>query len=382
MENMMKKTLRPAWVEIDTAALRNNIEILQKGLAPGSAICGIVKANAYGHGLKAVVKVMLSCGIDCFAVASISEALQVRTLAPEARIIMLGMIDRENFDLVLEEDITAGLCSAEFAKELSDYAADFGRKAEALAFIDTGMGRIGFQWDEPGLLDTLKDISELPGIRLAGLMSHFSSADEDTDEGRAYTDLQQERFETIRSGLTAMGVKLPICTLANSYPTVNRPSAHYRYCRPGIAIYGAYSHPLFREKGMLPTFSVKAKIMFIKDVRGGFYVSYGRKGQTEGPARIATLPVGYADGIPRAWGCGRGYVLFGGVKAPIIGRICMDQLMVDVTGIPGVEIGSEAVLVGKSGDAYLDPAEIGESCGELEHGIMCGMSVRLPYIYL
>ena len=378
---MMKKTMRPAWVEIDRGALENNINIVKSRVMPGSRICGIVKANAYGHGLREVVKLMIKCGIDCFAVASIGEALQVRTLAPFARIIMLGMIDRENFDLVLEEDITAGICDAGFARELSAYAFDFGKRADVLAFVDTGMGRIGFQWDEPDLKDELKEISELPGLNFIGLMSHFSSSDENTPEGKAYTDLQQERFESLRQELISMGIKLPLCTLANSFPTMYRKSAHYQLCRPGIVIYGGYSYEEFRRDGILPTFAVKAKVMFVKDVPAGYYVSYGRKGRTERPSRIATLPIGYADGLPRAWGRGRGYVLFGGRKAPIIGNICMDQLMVDITDLPDVAAGSEAVLAGMSRGVYLDPAEIGESCGELEHGIMCGMSVRLPYVY-
>ena len=377
MEHWME---RPAWAEIDLRVLKRNIEIVQSRIADRSRMLAVVKANCYGHGMKECYPVFHACGVRDFGVATLSEAKELRSLGdPSDRIVLLGLNHPDLAGLACELNVVTLIADLDYAKALSDEAAKRGQTMEVMGCVDTGMGRIGYQWDDPAAVGELYAASQLPGLNMIGIFSHLACEDL---EDKSYSDLQQERFETVLNALRAKGLELPLSSLANSPATSHRPQAHYGLCRPGGSLYGRYQGAFNRVEGIEPVMTVRAVILQIKDVPAGFSVSYLRSGRTTRPNRIATLPVGYADGLPRNWGAGRGYVLIGGRRAPIIGNICMDQFMIDVTDIPDVKLYDEVVLIGRSGEDIILLGDIGKACGILSNEVSLGMQLRLPYKYI
>jgi alanine racemase len=377
MEQWME---RPVWAEIDLRALKKNIEIVQSRIAPGAEMLAIVKGNCYGHGLTECVPVMADCGVRNFGAATLVEAREVRRLAgPDVRIVLLGLNHPAFAGLACELNVTTLIAGLDYARILSKEAVQRGQTIEVMGCIDTGMGRIGYQWDDPACVEELTEAARLPGLRMIGLFSHLACED---FEDKSYSDLQQERFEQVKQAMEARGLDLSLSSLANSPATSHRPQLHYGLVRPGGSLYGRYQGAHNRVEGIEAIMTVKAVILYLKDVPAGFSVSYGRSGITQRPSRIATLPVGYADGIPRNWGCGNGYVLIGGQKAPTIGHICMDQMMIDVTDVPGVKLYDEAVLIGKSGGEEIVLGDIGRACHILSNEVSLGILLRLPYKYM
>ena len=300
MEQWME---RPVWVEIDLRALKRNIEIVQSRIAPGAEMMAIVKGNCYGHGLAECVPVMVSCGVRNFGVATLVEAGEVRRLAGrDVRIVLLGLNHPAFAPLACELNVTTLIAGLDYARTLSEEAVRRGQTVEVMGCVDTGMGRIGYQWDDPACVEELYEASQLPGLKMIGLFSHLACEDL---EDKSYSDLQQERFEHVKKALEARGLDLSLSSLANSPATSHRPQLHYGLVRPGGSLYGRYQGAHNRVEGIEAIMTVKAVILYLKDVPAGFSVSYGRSGITQRPSRIATLPVGYADGIPRNWGCGR-----------------------------------------------------------------------------
>ena len=375
---MFKEGLRPAWVEIDLKALENNIKIIQSHVAKGSEVCGIVKSNAYGHGVLECVKVMQKNGIRTFGISTLSEAIQLRDAGLKDRIIMLSLVPEMYVDTVIKYNITTGFSSISYAKALSAEATKQKATAEVLGVIDTGMGRIGYQAKDPLAIEEIVAASKLPGIKVAGIISHFSTSDH---ADREYADKQERRFNFIRDALIARGLDFYLCTLANSPATMDRPSSHFDLCRPGGIFYGRYQSGCTLVQGIEPVMSVKANIVQLKNVPEGFSVSYDRTLITTKPSTIATLAMGYADGIPRTW-WNEGHAIVSGRFAPFAGVICMDQCMLDVTDIPNVKMGDEVVIIGKGGELEIKAEDIGASCGTIANDITCGCSVRLPYLYM
>lgn len=295
---MFKEGLRPAWVEIDLKGLENNIKIIQSRVSPGSQVCGIVKANAYGHGVLECVRIMQRNGIHTFGISTLSEAVQLREAGVRDRIIMLGLTPEMYVDTVVEQDIMTGFTHLSYAKALSEEALRQGKVMEVWAVVDTGMGRIGYQARDPQAIEEILAVSRMPGLKLAGIFSHFSTSD---FEDRSYADKQEIRFNHIREALMEKGLSFYLCSLANSPATMDRPSAHFDLCRPGGIFYGRYQSGVTLVPGIVPVMSVKANIVQIKNVPEGFSVSYERSLITKRPSTIATLAMGYADGIPRPW---------------------------------------------------------------------------------
>ena len=375
---MFKEGLRPAWVEIDLKALENNIKIIQSRVAKGSEVCGIVKSNAYGHGVLECVKVMQKNGIHTFGISTLSEAIQLRDAGLKDRIIMLSLVPEMYVDTVIKYNITTGFSSISYAKALSAEATKHKATAEVLGVVDTGMGRIGYQAKDPLAIEEIVAASKLPGIKVAGIISHFSTSDH---ADREYADKQERRFNFIRDALIARGLDFYLCTLANSPATMDRPSSHFDLCRPGGIFYGRYQSGCTLVQGIEPVMFVKANIVQLKNVPEGFSVSYDRTLITTKPSTIATLAMGYADGIPRTW-WNEGHAIVSGRFAPFAGVICMDQCMLDVTDIPNVKMGDEVVIIGKGGELEIKAEDIGASCGTIANDITCGCSVRLPYLYM
>lgn len=378
----MTNTGRPAWVEVDLGAISNNIDIIRDHLSPGCTLCAVVKADAYGHGLKTVANMLQKKGVDCFAVATVEEGIAVRTLTGDAMIIVLSLVWPGQIETVLDYGLVTGVSDPEYAKRLSEAARARGTRAKVFAMVDTGMSRIGFLSEDPDTPEMIRNIAGQEGLELLGLMSHFAGSNDVSPEGIAYTDMQEQRFAALREKVLAEGVPLKICSICNSFAAMTRPSAHYQLVRTGAVMFGSYVDTLKPRFGFMPAMSVKALVMHIKTVPAGTVVGYNRISRVSRPSVIGTLNLGYADGIPRNWSAGTGYVLVRGCRAPILGPLCMDQMMIDLTDVPGASLYDEAVLIGRDGDLEITADEMGEKTGSFFDTIVTAVSLRLPYVYL
>ncbi|MCF0149834.1 MAG: alanine racemase [Firmicutes bacterium] len=372
---------RPAWVEIDLDAIGHNIDIIKSNLSDGCALCGVVKADAYGHGLEKVAGLLIEKGVSTLATATVEEGLQLRRLYPQVRILVLSLVHPRQISQVLKGGLITCVSNRVYADALSEEACRQGVLAPVFAAVDTGMGRIGFLSEEEDTVCAIKELSVLPGLDFLGVLSHFGGSNDISPEGLAYTDLQSARFARLREKLLAAGVALGESTICNSFAALTRPKDHYQLCRTGAVMFGSYEDTLMPRFGFRPAMSVKALIMHIKTVPEGSYIGYNRISRTQKATRIGTLNIGYADGIPRNWSCGVGYVLVNGKKAPILGPLCMDQLMIDLSAVPQAQLYDEAVLIGESGGLRISADEMGETTGSFFDTIVTAMSLRLPYYY-
>ena len=375
---MYKEALRPAWAEINLSSLDYNIkQIIRK--VGDKEIIGVVKADGYGHGSAAVSGVLLENGVKTLAVATLQEAVTLREGGFTCPIVMLGITPELYADTLLEYDITPVTSSCENAAAISEAAKAAGKVIEAFAAVDTGMGRIGFLPDDESIED-FKRISTLPNLKIRGLFSHFATADE---KDKTYAKQQLSHYNAVYEKLRQAGIDIPLRTFANSAAIMEIPAAYFDMVRPGIILYGCYpSGEVDRSQlSIQPVMSVKANIVHLKKVRPGFSVSYGRKFTAGRESLIATLSLGYADGYPR-YLSGKGRVIVNGVYAPVAGSICMDQCMIDVTDVPGVKLGDEAVIMGSQGDLAVSADEIGEKTGTINYEIVCAFGQRLPKVYI
>lgn len=388
LENIMQAALaakheRPAWIEVDMAALRANFAEIKR-VAGACPITAVIKANAYGHGAVPVAQCLLAEGAANLAVATLGEALELRASGITAPIMLLSPIDLTDSGALLA-------FSADIAVPVFSYAAAAqmnaaleacntapGQKLDVQLVLDTGMGRIGFADTEPSV-EEIKKIARLPKLHIAGMFSHFATADE---ADKAYAKQQLARFNAFAAALAEAGIDVPRRHLANSAALMEVEAAHMDTVRAGIILYGYYPSAEVDKSIMqlTPVMSIKAKITWVKDVPAGTSVSYGRTYITPAPARIATIPVGYADGWSRLQS-NNGFVLVGGRRCPIIGRVCMDQFMVDVTGLD-ISAGEEAVLLGRQGAEKIDAEEIAARCGTISYEVLSSLLPRLPRKYL
>ena len=377
---MYKETHRPAWVEINLKSLDYNIKnIIAK--AEGHEIIGVVKANSYGHGMLECAEVLRANGVRIFAVATLDEAIRLRDADFNCEIIVLGLIPEEYADLVVMNNLTPVFCSASAAKAYSAAATALGRSIRILMAVDTGMGRIGYLADNPdAAIADLREIEALPGVELRGMFSHMSTADE---ADKTYANMQAQKFMSFYNAVTAAGIDIPWCTLANSAGIMELPETLHDAVRPGIILYGLYpsSEVDKTQLDIKPVMQVKANVVYVKDVPAGTSVSYGRKYTSSAPAKIATVGVGYADGFHRAYSP-YGKVIINGCYAPIAGNICMDQFMIDVTDVPDVKIGDEVIIMGSDGKLSITADEIADALGTINYEITCSFGLRLPKIFI
>lgn len=366
--------LRTAWVEIDYDRLVYNIRAVQKRVGQ-SYIIGVVKGNAYGHGALIVSRAYLACGVNTLGVATLGEAKQLRDASIDAPIVMLGLIAEEHAAAAVALNVSPLISTYACAKAVSDAAWRKNTNVDLYLAVDTGMGRIGFLPEE-GSVEEIERIAVLKNIRLKGYFSHFSSADM---EDISYTYYQKECFDRFYKMLFDRGIKIPVRTVANSPAIFRLPEAFYEAVRPGTIVWGCYPACVTDRETVKvkPVMSVKAKVIYLKNVLAGTAISYGRKFVTERESRIATLPLGYVDGYTRAF-LGKGRVLLHGCYAPVLGTICMDQVMVDVTDIPQVEIGDEAVFLGEQGGKQIPVEELEKASGLCSGELFYGFTCRLP----
>ena len=375
---MYKDALRPVWAEINLSNLDYNIKQIKQKVGD-KEIIGVVKADGYGHGSVPVSRVLLENGVKTLAIATLQEAITLREAGIVCPIVMLGITPEMYADTLLKYDITPVTSSYENAAAISEAAKAEGKTIEAFVAVDTGMGRIGLLPDE-ACISEIRRISGLSHLKIKGLFSHFATADE---RDKTYAEQQLSHFNTIYEKLRQAGVEIPMRTIANSAAIMEIPAAYFDAVRPGIVLYGCYpSGEVDRNQlSIKPVMSVKANIVLLKKVGPGFSVSYGRKFTTQRESLIATLALGYADGYPR-YLSGKGRVIVNGVYAPVVGNICMDQCMIDVTDVPGVKHGDEVVLMGSQGDLTILADEIGEKTGTINYEIVCAFGQRLPKVYV
>lgn len=373
----MNRYLR-CYAEISLEAIGHNIREVKKRLPEGVKLLGVVKANAYGHGAVPVAS-YLENQVDYFATATIEEAVELRENGISAPILILGYVSPSQYGDLVEYDITQTIDSYAQALALEKEAARQNRKAKAHLAVDTGMTRIGFQVTEHDADEAAK-IADLPHIELEGMFTHFSCADQ---EDKTYCSIQMEKYDKMTALLAERGVTIPLRHICNSAGIMEFDDHRFEMVRSGIITYGIYpSEEVKKERlDLIPALSWKSHVIHVKEVGPGIGVSYGATYVTEKPmTRIATVSAGYADGYPRALS-NQGCVLIHGKKAPIIGRICMDQMMVDVTDIPDVQVEDVVTLVGTDGDETITIEEIANPAARFDYEMLCDISSRVTRVY-
>ena len=373
----MNRYLR-CYAEISLEAIGHNIREVKKRLPEGVKLLGVVKANAYGHGAVPVAS-YLENQVDYFATATIEEAVELRENGISAPILILGYVSPSQYGDLVEYDITQTIDSYAQALALEKEAARQNRKAKAHLAVDTGMTRIGFQVTEHDADEAAK-IADLPHIELEGMFTHFSCADQ---EDKTYCSMQMEKYDKMTALLAERGVTIPLRHICNSAGIMEFDDHRFEMVRSGIITYGIYpSEEVKKERlDLIPALSWKSHVIHVKEVGPGIGVSYGATYVTEKPmTRIATVSAGYADGYPRALS-NQGCVLIHGKKAPIIGRICMDKMMVDVTDIPDVQVEDVVTLVGTDGDETITIEEIANPAARFDYEMLCDISSRVTRVY-
>lgn len=372
-------TSRPTWAEIDLGAIKHNLGQIKKVIGSGKKgapkIMAVVKANAYGHGLIEVARALEKLNVDYLGVASLDEAIALRRSGINLPVLVLGSILPEEIDTALNYDVTLTVCNKELARQLNKKAKAANKCVRVHIKVDTGMGRIGI-WHEQAF-NFVKMFTKMENIRSEGIYTHFASASRDN----FFTRYQLESFEALLRKLTQGGIQFDYRHAANSIALVNLKKSHFNLVRPGIVIYGMHPKRSFaRILDLKPVLSLKTKIVYLKDVPQGRSISYGRTYITEKASRIATLPIGYADGYGRILS-NRASVLVKGRKAPVVGKVTMDQTMIDVGHIKGVKIGDEVVLIGRQGKLQMSTEEIARVSKTIPYEIVCSITNRVPRVY-
>lgn len=366
-------TSRPTWAEIDLDAVVFNARQMQRMVGERVKLFAVIKANAYGHGMVPVVKTLLSIGVSAFCVASVDEGIVLREAGIDALVLVLSATLPEESEAMVEFDLTPTVSSLVVAESLNRAAERCGKTLNVHVKVDTGMGRFGV-WHEEAEAFIARMIA-LPRLRWQGVLTHFSSADEDD---LTATIRQTTLFAQLRERLLKHG-NVPTFHAANSAAALRLPESHFDAIRPGLALYGV--PPCSNPQPLRPAMSLKTRIVFLKRVPAGFSVSYGGTHVTSQPTTIATLPLGYADGYPRSLS-NRGVVLVRGQRCPVLGRVTMDAILVDVGSVEGVALGEEVVLFGEQHGARLPVEEVAALAGTIPYEILCGVGQRVPGIYV
>mgnify|MGYP002550646528 FL=1 len=365
---------------IDLDAIEYNIEKMKENLPEDTKLIVVAKADCYGHGaLQTTSLLSLKEYVWGFAVATLDEAIVLRRGGITKPILVLGCIFPEQWVDALENNIRITVYTEELTKVLSDLAVKIGRKAYVHVKLDTGMGRIGFTPGKEGA-DKIEEISKLPNIVMEGLYTHFSKADEGD---KSYTMKQMEAYTWMKEELAGRGITFSYYHCCNSAGIIDLKGAGQNLSRAGISTYGMYpSEEVHKENvDLKPALDLISHVAFVKWVDEGEMISYGGTYVTKRRTKIATIPVGYGDGYPRSLS-NKGYMLIHGKKAPIIGRVCMDQCMVDVTEIEDVKFGDEVVLVGRDGDEYLSVETLSRLSDRFNYEFVCLMGKRIPREYI
>ena len=374
------KSYSRVYAKIDLDAIMYNMEQMHQNVKKDTKMIAVIKTDGYGHGAVQIAQMFEQVDyIWGYAVATLDEATQLRINHIEKPILVLGCIFPDQYVMMLQEDIRMNVYEEEMAQAISYLAQKLGKTAYIHIKLETGMGRLGFETDEESIA-AIKRISALPNICLEGIFTHFAKSDE-TD--KTFTKIQMEKYDWMVKRLEEESVYFLYPHCSNSAGIIDVPEANKDMVRAGIAMYGLYpSQDVDQSRIHLkPALELKSHVAFVKTIHAGTPVSYGGTYVAKQDTIVATIPIGYGDGYPRSLS-NKGYVLIHGKKAPIIGRVCMDQLMVDVTEIKGVKFGDEVVLIGKSKDAYLPVEVLSELSGRFNYEFVCDLGKRIPRVYV
>jgi len=375
----MKSTLsaRPAWAEINLDHIAHNIGLFRKQVGPVTEIMAVVKADGYGHGAIKIAETALQAGASSLAVAFVDEAVDLRQAGITAPIQILGYTDPSLFKKLIQYNLTPTIFGLDTAEQFSSQARQHNVVLPVHIKVDTGMGRIGLLPEEA--LEVITRIARLDGLKIEGIFTHLAAAEE---SDRSYTAEQLLLFNRILDGCLERGISFPLIHAANSAAALNHPKSRFNIIRLGLSMYGHYPAAEMREiePKLKPALSFKSRVILVKKIPAGRAISYGCTYHTNRESLIATIPVGYADGYSRLLS-NKGQVLIRGCRVPVVGTICMDQMMVDVTDVPGVRLGDEVVLYGRQGFEEIKVEEAAELIGTINYELLCGVSKRVPRYY-
>ncbi len=370
-----------AWVEIDLDALSLNLDTIKKTLN-GATPIAVVKADGYGHGAIQIAKHLQSIGVNNFAVSCIREAIELRQNGINGFVLILGYTDPDEIELVSDNAISQAVYSYEYAKLLSDKLVSLNKSVNIHIKLNTGMNRLGFNCTNGTPIDELIKAISLPRLNFEGLFTHFAACDRDGDPFGEFTNAQFERFNNAKYALEQKGFIPSFCHTCNSAGTLLEKDKHLSMVRTGIILYGLTPDSNLKLPCTLaPVLSLKATVSSINKIGKGQGVSYGLTFKTDKDILAATVTIGYADGYPRFLS-NRGEVLIGGKRCKILGRVCMDQIVVDISDADNTKIGDEVVLIGKSGSETISADEIAQLGNTINYEIVCGISRRVPRYYI
>lgn len=373
------QNLYRCWAEVDLDALRQNLLWIKHTIGRKVKISTVVKADAYGHGLRQIATLMMQSGTDVFGVANLTEAETVRSLGKGWNILMLGACLPQEIRKAVKDDIIATISTSAEADLFAAEARRQGKVAKVHVKVDTGMGRLGVPWEKA--IELIKHILNSNSLELNGIYTHFSSAEDDAE----FTNLQKQRFKSVIDELKNLKIHVPLIHANNSAAIIHETDFYFNMVRPGLLVYGIIPNGKRKadpeiKKFIRPTLSFKCRVAYIKEVPPGTPLSYGKIYTTKMKMKIATVTAGYGDGYLRA-GSNIAKVLIGGKRCDIVGRITMDQMLVDVTGLPEVKPGDEVVMIGTQGNETIDAIEVANWLGTIPWEVLTCITYRVPRIY-
>lgn len=372
-------TSHRCWAEVDLDALRGNLAWIRHRVGPKVKILTVVKADAYGHGLKQIAALLMQSGTDVFGVANLAEASAIRRVGKGWPVLMLGALLPDEMETAIKDHVRPTISSLDQAIALSRMASRLQKTATVHVKIDTGMGRLGAGPEDA--LELIQAIVALPGLVLEGIYTHYASA----EDNAPFSQAQAARFQSVIHQIAAAGIEIPLVHANNSAALLHQPETTYQLVRPGLLVYGIVPEGTRAELGALrkffhPALSLKCRVGFVKEIRKGDSLSYGRTFVAPRKMRVATLTAGYGDGYLRA-GSNRAEVLVQGRRCKVLGRITMDQTMVDVSKLPAVNVGEEAVLIGSQHSETISASELAGWCGTIPWEILTAITHRVPRLY-
>jgi len=373
------KNLHRCWAEVDLSALRENLAWIRHRVGPAGKIMTVVKADAYGHGLKQIAALLMQSGTDIFGVANLAEAQAIRSVGKGWPILMLGAVLPDEVETAAQDEVMPAISTLDEARRFSVVAQRLRRPVRIHLKVDTGMGRLGAPPEQARAL--ADEASRLPGIEVCGLYTHYSSVEDDREFSRA----QRKRFGQLLQSFLKAGMKLEFVHANNSGALLLERQSTYNTVRPGLLVYGIAppgQRPVASSlnRHLRPALSWKCRVSLVKEIPKGTPLSYGRAFIAKRSMHVATLTAGYGDGYLRS-GSNRAQVLVHGARCPVLGRITMDQMMVDVSALPDAEAGDEVVLIGRQGQQTITANELAEWCGTVPWEVLTNITYRVPRLY-
>lgn len=373
---MLDKYFR-CYAEINLDAIHKNVEMMKEKLHPKTGVIAVIKTDGYGHGAVPIAKVLDDI-CEGFAIACVNEGHNLRRHGITKPLFVLGYVPEVSYELMIKEDMIPPVFSYEMAEKMSEYAVRQNKELKINIAVDTGMNRIGYQTKESSV-DEIVKIAKLKNLKIYSIFTHFAKADY---KDKSFALMQLEKFNDFIGQLEQKGIRIPIHQCANSAAMMEMPQTSMDLARAGIAMYGLYpSEEMDKEQmKLIPAMSIYSHVVHVKEIEKGQGISYGQTFIADKPMKIATIPIGYGDGYPRNLS-NKGWVLIHGQKAPIVGRVCMDQFMVDVTGME-VSVGDKVTLAGTDGNETILIDELSLLAGTFNYEFVCDLGKRVPRVFI